>query len=177
MRHLPNSFTALRVLCALALLMLETMSGMFLIVHALGSLSDAADGYLARRFNLQSESGAIFDSLADILLVIVLLVVMVPYLSWSTWIIGWMAVIVVIRLVAVGVGLARFDELVFLHTYANKLTGALILCVPFLLVPFASGPILVVVCTLATISAVEELTIIATTRDLNRDVSSIFADR
>lgn len=175
MKHLPNTLTALRVLCAIALLMLEPMSFWFLIVHALGSLSDGADGFLARRYNLQSENGAIFDSLADALYIAVLLVVMVPYLSWSPWIIGWMAFVIVIRFGAIGVGFVRFGELVFIHTWVNKLTGALILCVPFLMIPFDSGPILIAVCLLATISAVEEFAIIASTRELDRDVGSIFA--
>lgn len=175
MRHLPNSLTAFRVLCAMALLRLEPMTAGFLLAHALGSVSDAADGYLARRFNTQSDTGAKFDSLADALYVIVLLIVMVPYLTWTPWIVGWMAAITLIRLFAIAVGYRRFGELVFIHTYANKCTGALIVCVPFLLILLESGPILAAVCLLATISAVEELAIIASTSALDRDVSSILA--
>lgn len=159
----------------MALLAFEPMTSGFLVAHALGSFSDAADGYLARRYNLQSDAGAKFDSLADALYILVLLVVMVPYLTWSPWIVGWMALVIAIRLAAVGVGFARFRELVFIHTWANKLTGALILCVPFLLIPFTSGPILIAVCVLATLSAVEEFAIIATASELDRDVTSIFA--
>lgn len=159
----------------MALLRLEPMTAGFLITHALGSVSDAADGYFARRYNLQSDAGAIFDSLADGLYILVLLVVMIPHLTWSPWIVGWMALVLAVRLIAISVGFARFGELVFIHTYANKLTGALILCVPFLLLSFTSGPILVTVCVLATISAIEELVIIATTRELDRDVPSILA--
>ncbi|MCO5215795.1 MAG: CDP-alcohol phosphatidyltransferase family protein [Thermomicrobiales bacterium] len=159
----------------MALLRLEPMTAGFLIAHALGSVSDAADGYLARRFNLQSAAGAIFDSLADALYIAVLLVVMIPYLTWTPWIVGWMVAILVVRLSAIGIGWRRFGELAFIHTYANKCTGALIVCVPFLLILFESVPILTAVCILATISAVEEFAIIATADELDRDVSSIFA--
>lgn len=175
MRYLPNTITAFRVLCALLLLLFEPMSAGFLITHAFGSLSDAADGYLARKYQLQTSRGAIFDSIADALYVLVLLVVMIPYLEWPGWIVAWIAAIVVVRLVAVSLGFARFHALVFLHTYANKVTGAVILAVPFFVLIFDPIPVMFAVCCLATISAVEELLIIAFASELDRDVTSIFA--
>lgn len=152
------------------------MSAGFLITHVFGSVSDAADGYLARKYQLQTTKGAIFDSIADTLYVLALLVVMIPYLEWPGWIVAWITVIVVIRLGAVGVGFARFHALVFLHTYANKIAGAIILAVPFLALVFDPVPIMVAVCCLATISAVEELLIITLTSELDRDITSIFAE-
>ncbi len=70
MRHIPNIISVIRILLvlpiaiALAHRQLETAIGLF----ALAAVSDAADGFLARRFHWQSELGGILDPIADKLL-------------------------------------------------------------------------------------------------------------
>jgi len=67
LRHLPNMLTGLRLVAAPAtagLLMIghfEAALGIF----AFAGLSDAADGFLAKRFNLTSKLGRFLDPAAD----------------------------------------------------------------------------------------------------------------
>jgi len=72
LRHLPNFLTALR-LCAAPLtayLILNSIDGGALVVFAFAGLSDALDGYLARRLAPNSRFGAYLDPAADKLLML-----------------------------------------------------------------------------------------------------------
>src|ERR1700733_3282852 len=70
LRHLPNVISAIRILlvvpiaAALAHHRLATTIALF----GVAALSDAADGFLAKRFGWQSELGAVLDPAADKLL-------------------------------------------------------------------------------------------------------------
>lgn len=72
MRQLPNILTLLRLLLTLpiALLLLAERHGQALALFAVAGLSDALDGFLARRFGWVSRLGSILDPLADKLLLV-----------------------------------------------------------------------------------------------------------
>ncbi len=71
-RHLPNLLTAARVLLALpvALAIGYRDYRTALVLAALAALTDAFDGFLARRFAWQSRLGELLDPLADKLLLV-----------------------------------------------------------------------------------------------------------
>jgi len=67
---LPNALTALRVLLVPALFLALGQGGttalaIALAIAILAEVTDLADGWVARTFNMQSEFGAAFDPLAD----------------------------------------------------------------------------------------------------------------
>jgi cardiolipin synthase len=67
LRHLPNVITSLRLVAApatAALLALGDYAIAF-IVFAVAGLSDAMDGYLAKRFGFSTRFGRILDPIAD----------------------------------------------------------------------------------------------------------------
>jgi cardiolipin synthase len=72
LRHIPNVITSIRILLvapiAVALARHQLLTSMVLFGAA--ALSDAADGYLAKRYGWQTELGAILDPLADKLLLV-----------------------------------------------------------------------------------------------------------
>ncbi len=67
LRHIPNILTALRLFAApfAAAWIIQGYDTRALIVFILAGLSDAADGYLAKRFNLTTRFGAWLDPAAD----------------------------------------------------------------------------------------------------------------
>ncbi len=71
-RHLPNILTVARLLLALPIALTVAWGHFFssLILAILAGVSDALDGFLARRFHWQSRFGAVLDPLADKLLLI-----------------------------------------------------------------------------------------------------------
>jgi len=72
LRNLPNLISASRLLCVPVLLVLALSrreeAFQWLLLAAL--LSDIADGWVARRFNLGSPLGALLDSIADALVMV-----------------------------------------------------------------------------------------------------------
>lgn len=172
-KAIPNLLTFLRILGAAALLFLVPLEPPFLAVYFLCGVSDILDGFLARRWNVSSPAGAFLDSVADFILVSALLYVFVPYYSWPNWILIWVASIALIRISALIVCRIRFHKFAFLHTVSNKATGAALLCFPFLLWLFCLNPTAILLCGLASLSALEELMIQIASNHLNRDIASI----
>ncbi len=79
MRHVPNALTFGRLFLGLCVGLLAIWPGggfwaLASFCFALAALSDLLDGYLARRFAVESRLGRVFDPLADKVLVTVALV-------------------------------------------------------------------------------------------------------
>lgn len=73
LQYLPNSLTILRLLLAfpLGILILREGYAWALVVGLLAGLSDALDGFFARKLNVHSRFGAALDPIADKILVTV----------------------------------------------------------------------------------------------------------
>jgi cardiolipin synthase (CMP-forming) len=69
-RHIPNLISAIRMLLVvpIAMALARGQLTMALVLFALAALSDAADGFIAKRFGWQSELGGLLDPIADKLL-------------------------------------------------------------------------------------------------------------
>ena len=87
--NLPNLITLARMLMTpLAVLMI--ISQRFLpafLIFILAGVSDAIDGFIAKRFNLRSELGAYLDPLADKALLISIYVSLAIYAGLPAWIV------------------------------------------------------------------------------------------
>ena len=72
-KHVPNLLTGLRLVSApaIALLLYDGNDRAALGIFALAGLSDAADGFLAKRFGFATRFGRYLDPAADKLLVLV----------------------------------------------------------------------------------------------------------
>ena len=77
--NVPNVLTMIRLLLVpvFAVLFLNGHRIAALFVYAAASLTDVADGYIARRWNMITDVGKLMDPLADKLMVVVLMVCMV----------------------------------------------------------------------------------------------------
>jgi cardiolipin synthase len=67
LRHLPNVLTSLRLVAAPAVAALLILGDhrIAFVVFAVAGLSDAVDGYLAKRFGFSTRFGRILDPIAD----------------------------------------------------------------------------------------------------------------
>ena len=70
--QIPNAITILRLILVPVLIMLLRNGeyGYALVVFTIAGLSDGLDGYLARRYQLQSELGGFLDPVADKVLMV-----------------------------------------------------------------------------------------------------------
>lgn len=138
-------------------------------------ISDVLDGYIARKMDASSKFGQVLDSIADLIFITIVLLILIPIIKLPSWIIYWIAIIAIVRLISIIIGFAKYQKIAFLHTYANKITGIVIFFFPFLLFIFREEIAATVICCIASISAAEELLINLTSKTLNRDIGSIFS--
>lgn len=175
MKHIPNIITVIRIILSLALFLVEPLSVAFVLIYLLTGASDMLDGFLARKMKAVSKLGAILDSAADSIFIFVLLMIFISYFIWPAWVIFWIALIAVIRIFSLTIGFFKYRTPAFLHTYANKITGVAIFCFPLLYLLWGLNVTAIVLCCLASISALEDLSINFTSKTLNLNITSIFA--
>lgn len=114
------------------------------------------DGFLARKFKVESEFGEAFDSIADLFFIIVCLNKILLVLRIDTWIFIWILVIALIKIMNIISGYVVQHKVTFLHTKANKLTGLLLFLAPILLLWIPLNYISFVLCIIATFAAIQE---------------------
>ena len=154
MKHIPNIITAFRFLGATSLLFCNPAGVAFWVIYGLCGISDMLDGFLARKLNAESNTGAMLDSVADICFVACCAIRLIPVVQIPTWLWIWAASIVTVKLINQVSALILCRRLIFPHTMANKLTGFLL----FLTVPtvFWSIVPVAIVAGVATIASVQE---------------------
>ena len=107
MRHLPNLITSLRILLIVPMCWLIATARYegALVIAAIAGLSDAVDGYLAKRYGWQSWLGGILDPIADKLLLMAAFL----WLAVGGDVPAWLAALVIGRdLVIVGGAIAYY---------------------------------------------------------------------
>ena len=153
---LANGITLLRILCSLTLLFCMPLSLPFYVLYTAAGLSDILDGWIARKTNTATKFGAKLDALADIVFAAVVLIKLLPILALPLWIIVWVGVIALIKLVNIVIGFVRNHTLTAVHSVINKVTGALVFIVPFTLQIINIRYTAVFVCAVATVAAIME---------------------
>ena len=132
-RQTPNILSTLRIAGAITILFLEPLSVPFFIVYGIAMITDPLDGFIARRFHLESRLGSIIDSVADWCLELFMGIRILPYLlgilEWWNWVI--ILVPLFFHLLAYIICAAKFHCFSSLHTYVNKLMSAAICVYPF----------------------------------------------
>ena len=161
-KHKPNvadAVTASRILFAGFVLFCSAFSVPFYACYLLGALTDMIDGWIARKYHLQSAFGATLDTIADLVFVIAVLAKVLPALYVPKWLWIWIALIALIKLINLVSGLVLFRRLVPMHTALNKASGFLLF-----LLPFGVGNVswqalaaaAIVACATATVAAIQE---------------------
>lgn len=170
----PNFITLIRIIGTILLIFTEPFSTIFFILYFLCGLSDVLDGYIARRFKLCSKFGAILDSLADTFFIIITLIKILPSLKLELWMILWIVSIFIIKVLSLIIGFLRFNEIAFLHTYANKLAGIILFFTPLIYSLLGINISICIVCGISTFSALEEVMINIIAKTLNLNIKGIY---
>ena len=124
--NLPNLLSASRIALCLPLLMVDAMTVPFWVLYVVAGVTDMLDGFLARRWGVESRFGARLDSVADFVFVLAVGYKLFPWLKLpaALWMmIGLIALVKAVYAVSSYVATHRIE---FLHTKANKLTGFLL---------------------------------------------------
>jgi cardiolipin synthase (CMP-forming) len=105
-RQIPNVITVIRMLLVvpIAICLARRQLAATMALFALAALSDAADGFLARRFGWQSQLGGVLDPIADKLLLATVFV----SLSFLKLVPLWLMVAAVARDAIIVLGAAAY---------------------------------------------------------------------
>ena len=126
MKHLPNIITALRIVGSIGILFCIVAGWQFWTLYAICGISDMIDGWLARKLHVESKTGSVLDSIADLLFLACCAIKLLPILSIPSWLWIWAGIIVIIKIVNLILSLIIFKKFYLPHTIANKLTGFLL---------------------------------------------------
>ena len=163
---IANVITGSRILGSALLAFIPVFSAPFYAVYLICGLSDMVDGTIARKTNSSSALGAKLDTAADFLFTAVSLAKLLPHISAPGWLWIWITAIALIKAANIGLGFIRNKRLVSVHSVMNKVTGLLLFLFPLTLGLAELKYSAVIVCSIATFSAIQEGYFIGTGRAL-----------
>ena len=155
-KQIANIITSCRILFSICLLFCPVFSACFYGIYLFCGFTDMVDGTIARKTNSVSEFGARLDTTSDYLFFAVTLIKLMPVIHIPKWIWVWIVVIGIIKIFGVILGFIYTKKLIFLHTVMNKITGLLLFLLPLTLYFIELKYSFVVVCIVATFSAIQE---------------------
>lgn len=185
-RHIPNVLSLARLAMSVALFAIPFGSPAFIAAYLACGLTDALDGYLARRLDAVTPLGARLDSAGDFVFFVMYVWVAVRMIdSVSVGPALRVAVIVAISLIA----LIRFASIAVIwrrtgvpgsvHTYANKAAGfclyALLPTLAISGVPTIAPVAIFFTLSVCVLSALEELLIAALVSPVDLDRKTLFS--
>lgn len=155
---IPNFITSLRLLGAIIILFLQPFTLSFYIIYGLSGFTDAIDGFVARKLKQVSEFGTKLDSVVDLCFYIVLAIKIMPTLIQRLPSFIWhiVTIIVLLRICIYLYGAIKQKHFVSNHTYLNKIAGALIYLLPFVMLSKYTIEYSYLIAFIAFIGAIQE---------------------
>ena len=158
-RHIPNLITGLRLALTpvlVFLLLVQDFRAAFLLLLLLG-VSDALDGFLAKRRGWQSRVGEFLDPVADKLMLVGAFVAF----AWIGLLPPWLTVLVLARDLIIVVGGVAYHYFIGpfraqpsyiskVNTFAQLILVGVVMCAQFAAVPALTVPVLVTVVAMTT---------------------------
>ena len=155
-KHIANILTGCRILGSVLLLIFPAFSVAFYIIYLFCGFSDMIDGTVARKANSTSNFGSQLDTVADLIFILISLFKLLPAIHLPGWLWIWSGVIAVIKISNIILGYVSKKEFLSLHTIMNKATGLLLFLLPLTISCVEAQYSAIVVCSIATISAIQE---------------------
>ena len=155
-KHIANIVTGCRILGSIILLFFPAFSLAFYVTYLLCGFSDMIDGTIARNTNSASTFGSQLDTIADFAFIVACLVKLLPAIHFPKWLWIWGVVITVIKISNIIWGFVSKKQFISVHTFMNKATGLLLFLLPLTMFFIELKYIGIVVCFVATFSAIQE---------------------
>ena len=162
---MANTITFFRIAASIVLLFCPVFSPAFYVFYIVAGVSDMLDGFVARKTNTASRFGARLDTIADLVLVLVCLIKLLPVLRIPAWLYIWIGIIALIKVINIISGFVVQKRFVTVHSVMNKATGALLFLLPLTLPAVPLKYTAIVVCAAATFAAIQEGHFIRTERE------------
>jgi CDP-diacylglycerol--glycerol-3-phosphate 3-phosphatidyltransferase len=150
----------------------------FVIIYLVCGISDLADGYVARRFKLQTALGARLDSLADFIFFSITFFLLLFYkgLEITLPILLCCVAITTVRMLNLLLTRNKFKQWGVMHTFGNKASGLILflsmpLCVLVGQIPYSMT---ILLGTVTIFSSLEETLLLLTSTTYDANQKSIF---
>lgn len=174
---LPNVLTCVRIVGCVFLLFVEPLSPLFYAIYTVSGVTDALDGWLARKLRCESAFGAKLDSIADLLfyaaMILRILPILIAIFPIGIWILIGSAVL--IRLGAYLAAFCKYRRFATMHTYLNKLTGLAAFLIPYFVKQNFFITYGIVGGSIAALASLEELLIHCLAKNYDPSKKTIFA--
>jgi len=143
-------------------------------VYIYSVVTDFIDGPIARKTNSASNFGAFMDSAADMLFVLIALFIFIPIIDFTSLMIAGIVLILFVRFLGFGIGFKKHRTFTMLHTYANKAGGVILAFFPIFYGVLGLEISFIITFAAIFLSSLEELIITIRSKELNRNVISLF---
>lgn len=157
---MANVLTGIRVLCGVMLLFFPAFSPTFFLLYLLGGLTDALDGTVARRQGKATDSGAKFDTAADMIFAAAAGIRMIGNIEVPLWLLIWAGLIALLKAVNLLMGLIAYHRFISVHSPLNKICGVIVFSIPLLMgcdpARQAADYVIAAACVIATAAAIQE---------------------
>ena len=178
LKHIPNALTLLRVVLTISLIFIRPVLGtLSMFVFVVAGCTDMLDGPIARRVKADSEFGAEFDSLSDMLMVIVSVFVILPQMGLWSWVTPAVWCALAFKICSAIPGLVKHRKVFFLHTLSNKILAVILFAAVLFYGLFGAAfvnfyIIFLLICVFAI--TLEEMVIISLLDYPNKNIKHIF---
>ena len=157
---MANVLTSIRIVCGVLILCFPAFSKWYYLLYLLGGFTDAIDGTVARALGGGTDFGARFDTAADFVFAVAVIVKIISALHVPRWLLAWTCGIFALKVASLLFGLLRYGHLVAVHSTINKVCGAVAFLIPLFVgggyAWQAKAAVAVFACLLASAAAVTE---------------------
>lgn len=156
-KHLANIISSTRITGAIVLFFQKEISPLFLLIYVLCGFTDLIDGPIARKTGATSTLGATLDSIGDVMTYLALTKILISQKLVPTWILAWIISSAVVFAVDTVISKVRFKKFYLPHTYLGKIFGGSVFLLPLAMQVMPHEIWMAIICTIASIHAVELL--------------------
>ena len=156
-KNVANIVTFSRIIFSFLFLFYEFLSPVFFLFYVLAGISDAFDGFIARKTKTTSKFGSKLDSISDLVFFVCLFTKLISntYIDWRIY--GVIIFIAIVKTLIFIIGFKKTRKLFVCHNAMNKVTGVIIFLIPFfLLLNCKSEIVYQIACSLALLGSFVE---------------------
>lgn len=174
--NVADTITTMRMAATVFLFFLPLTSTLFVVIYTFAGITDVLDGWIARKSGKASEFGARLDSISDLFFYSVLLIRLFPILYRTLPGEIWYVVlaIILVRLAAYITAAVKYHRFASIHTWMNKLTGASVFLLPYILLVSSGVGYCWAVCMLAFVRRQRNLQFIFYGKNILRTESPFY---
>ena len=174
-KYIANILSSIRIGIAIALFFFSEVNAKFLILYTICGFTDLLDGPIARKTNSTSSFGATLDTIGDLATYLALTKILLIKKFVPMWVVIWMLIAAVGFAISGFITLKRQGKFFLVHSLFGKILGGSVFLFPFAMHFFPNyvNIFMGMICTFASIAAIESIYIDLKSDKLETDVTKI----